>query len=392
MRRVGVFSLYHNNLNCGGQLQAYALCKKISELGYCAEQVRHNFVHLKSNENKFEKIHRIFCNNFGIKKIQNRFKAKKEHEVIVSNDQRFVPNLLNEREDSYKGFVDKVPHSDIIYNVDTINDCCNEYDVFIVGSDQVWNPPQKNSVYLLDFLPSGVKKFSYAASISKTKLNAYEKASIATCLRSFSSISVREKEAVKQLSPLCSKKVECVLDPTLLLTAEQWDEVCLDRIVQEDYVFCYFLGNDEVERNVAAQYAKSKGVKLVTFIHSTNHYMSADTNFGDIQVRDISPERFLSLIKHADYVVTDSFHASVFSYIYKKEFFVFTRLGHKGMNSRLYTLLELINAQDHFCDTKEKASLGYVLALQQIDYNEKKEKLEKMRASSVEFLKCSLEK
>lgn len=391
MKKIGIFSLYYKNYNCGGQLQSYALCKKLNELGYEAEQISHDFYFMPGCETKAEKYHRIFCNNFGFGKLSKRLKAKKEHQLMVSNDKQYVPNIMKERAVSYDSFVNKVPHSETVYTVSDVRNCNNEYDAFVVGSDQVWNPPHKNSVYLLNFLPDSSKKISYAASISRASLNSYEKKVMGKSLKGFDAISVREKEAVKQLTPVCDKKVEWVLDPTLLLTADQWDEVCAERMIQDDYIFCYFLGDDSREREIAKKYAAENGLKLVTFIHSTNHYMPTDADFGDVQISDISPEGFLSLIKHANYVFTDSFHASVFSYIYQKQFFVFARLGHKGMSSRIYTLLNLIECEERFCDTLEKSSVEYISKLDNIDYAKKREKFENMKTYSEDFLKKNLD-
>ena len=254
----------------------------------------------------------------------------------------------------------------------------------------MWRNVTDSSVYLLNFVKDDSKKIAYAASVSEDKLSNYSQKAFQNSLKHFKAVSVREKEAVGLLQPLCPTKIEWVLDPTMLLSAEDWNEVCEERIVPEEYVFCYFLGADKKERKLATEFAKRKGLKLVTFIHLANHYVAADVHFGDVQIYDVSPEKFLSLVKYAKYVFTDSFHATVFSHIYQKEFFAFSRQGHKEMGSRLYSLTDILENRDHFCDTKDKANLQYIMNLPAIDYTKKLPKFEEMKEKSINFLKENL--
>ena len=283
-----------------------------------------------------------------------------------------------------------MPHSEEIYTLGTIKNCAKVYNTIIVGSDQVWHFSSNLRAFCMEDFPQSIKRISYGASVAKNSLSNYEYDVFQRTLPKFAAVSVREKEAVDLLQPLCPAKIEWVLDPTLLLSAEDWDEVCEERIVPEEYVFCYFLGVDKKERKLATEFAKRKGLKLVTFIHLDNHYVVADVHFGDIQIYDVFPEKFLSLVKYAKYVFTDSFHASVFSHIYQKEFFAFSRQGHKEMGSRLYSLTDILENRDHFCDTKDKANIKYIMSLPPIDYTKKLPKFEEMKEKSINFLKENL--
>jgi hypothetical protein len=177
----------------------------------------------------------------------------------------------------------------------------------------------------------------------------------------------------------------------LLLTRQQWDEVCAPRQVEQPYVFCYFLGKGRKQRRLAKAYAKRKKLKLVTIPHMENQFIPEDVSFGDIRLPSPSPEMFISLIKHADCVFTDSFHAAVFSSLYQREFFVFPRHGHKGMGSRIYGLTELFGTGERFCDEPEKLTVDYLLRCEPLDYSAPAVGLENMRKQSLDYLSRMLD-
>ena len=130
---------------------------------------------------------------------------------------------------------------------------------------------------------------------------------------------MREKSAERLLQELARVDVQTVVDPTLLLTKEEWDIVCSPRVIEEDYIFCYFLGTNKNERVLAEKFSQLLNIKLVITPQPCGRFQlySYDRKFGDERLYDASPEQFLSLIKHARYVFTDSFHAVVFSNVYQ---------------------------------------------------------------------------
>jgi exopolysaccharide biosynthesis predicted pyruvyltransferase EpsI len=146
-----------------------------------------------------------------------------------------------------------------------------------------------------------------------------------------------------------------------------------------------------VERNLAKQYANKYNFKIAT-IPYLNGYTKNDEDFGDYKIFDAGVEDFLSLIKNAEYVFTDSFHAAVFSGVFEKQYIVFQRNGAEYMASRIYTLCELYETQERFCDTKEKATLEYIERLENINYKRPLNKLNGMKEKSIEYLKRNLEK
>lgn len=284
-----------------------------------------------------------------------------------------------------------IPHCEEVYSSDNIRDCGEEYDAFITGSDQVWNPVWYNSAYYLDFVPSNKIKMSYAASLGKTSISDEQIEIFKNNLADYTAVGVRELDAVSFLQPYSPVPVAWNLDPTLLLDADEWDEICGERVINEKYVFCYFLGADKNQRNVAKKFAKKNKLKLVTIPFVAGVFEGCDVNFGDYKLYDASPEKFISLIKYAEYIFTDSFHATVFSSIYRKQYFVFQRAGEKGMGTRIYSLMKLFESEERFLDTYEKATLSYIESLSALTYNHELELFNEMKRNSFNYLRENLE-
>lgn len=377
MQKVAIITHYYKSTNCGGNLQAFALVKKISDLGFEAEQICFDTSSVQKDQSKVKNILRLLNAKRVIKQLKNRSIQKK-----ISPRFQKIKRFNNQ----------KIPHTEKVYNEKTVHECVNYFDAFVTGSDQVWNLKWYYPAYFLDFVPSNKIKISYAASVSMKELNAEQKALFKNHLKDYEAVSVREKSDTNIVADLSVQTVEWVLDPTMLLNKDEWSEIVSERIIDEPYVFCYFLGNDDNERKVASAFAKKKGLKLVTLPYLGSSYRKCDKKFGDIQLFDTGIEDFLSLIKNAEYVFTDSFHATVFSGIFEKQYAVFQRANHSGMESRIYTLCDLYETPERFCDTKEKASLEYVESLDNIDYERPLANLQEMKEKSINYLKKNLRK
>ena len=263
--------------------------------------------------------------------------------------------------------------------------------MFITGSDQVFNTDWYHPAFFLDFVPEGKKKIAYAASIGKYQLDDETRQIFEKSLKDFTAVSVRETDAVDMVRECTQVPVTNTLDPTMVLTAEQWDELCAEPVVKEPYVFCFLLGEGTNERVLAREYARKKGLKLVTLPHFPCRYLPQDAQYGDIPLYDISPAEFISLIKFAQVIFTDSFHATAFSSTYKKEYFVFERTGGRGMRSRVVSLTNLFACEEHFLCTPERMTVSYIENAKSIDYQKSNRQLELERQKSVEFLKRVLE-
>ena len=223
------------------------------------------------------------------------------------------------------------------------------YDTFVCGSDQIWNPAYNIPSFFLNFVQNK-NKVIYAASIGVSSLSTIEKESYAAVLSDLKYISVREEEAREILKPLTSKSIEVVLDPTMILNREEWLRFIRENTYQKPYIFCYFLGPNKEKIEAANRYAKSNNLELILIPqNATNNLTEEGEN-----AKGIGPIEFLNMIYYADFVLTDSFHASVFSIIYGKKFRVFSRnIGNKNMDGRIHTLLKLIYREDFLVKPKE---------------------------------------
>ena len=385
MKRVGILTLYHNTINYGGSLQAYALCKCLLNEGYKPEQIA--YVGEVSRKNQIKGVLSNNCKGLLYKTIQFAKKIILKPLVLCEEKKH---NLYYRRHQAFSHFNKEViPHTQEVYTKKTIRKTDSIFDAFIVGSDQVWNVAIADTAYFLDFVSANKLKMSYAASIARDSLTREEQKVFLDYLKDYKAVSVREKNAEKLLEGLSPFPLQTVLDPTLLLGRDDWDKVCATRQIPEEYVFCYFLGDNKKERKLALQFAKAKGWKLIALPH-TSGIKLMDKKFGDERLYDVSPEQFLSLIKYSRYVFTDSFHAVVFSNIYQKQYFVFNRSKRGEMSSRIVNITELFCQEERFCAGDERETREYIISLPDIDYTQKNYDFERLREESIEFLKNNL--
>ena len=342
--KVGIITLYFENNNYGGMAQAYALQKLISDYGFNAELIsyqRNNKTHIISKSTLFEKIKRNTIKGLisrYYRKLKNVFEKKVGHEWKV---------ILQSRAEKLEQFRRQVPHSEI-YTENTIEECQNKYSIFVSGSDQIWKPGVVDGAFVFSFLDGIPDKniFSYASSVAVTTFSDDYLLFMKKELSKYSAISVREEKNAAQLSDLLGYKIVNVCDPTLLLSLDQWQGLAAARQIDGSYIFAYLLGNNRRHRKIIQEFAKREKKILVTIPHIKGGNQFAfrieDWKFGDIQMKSVGMEEFFSLIKYADCIVTDSFHVTVFSYIFERPFWVFERIAkdkNVEMNSRIYDLL-----------------------------------------------------
>lgn len=242
------------------------------------------------------------------------------------------------------------------------------YMKVIAGSDQVWNIefPDTNENYFLAFAPVE-KRFSYAASFGLSDGARYQNTVYQELLKEISLITVREKAGAEIIEKLTEKKAEVVLDPVFLLSREEWNTVAFSSIKRpkKPYIFCYFLGEYTSEYK---EYIEKIAVEKQCEIFRLKPGMK---DLSD----DIGPAEFVDLIKNSVAVCADSYHAIVFSMIYDKEAYLFSRKDDQGsMNSRFETLFNLFQIR-----MDEKKLLLY-------DRNLFKTKLVREKKKSIEIL------
>ena len=195
-------------------------------------------------------------------------------------------------------------------------------------------------------------------------------------------LSLREKDTIKFMSTLTDKKIECVVDPTLLLSNVEWAKYeQKDFKYNKDYILCYILTDNKNHWKAIIDYSKKKNLKLVVIPYTyCSNFVKGKKDY------DVDISRFLSLIKNATYVITDSFHASIFSIIYRKNFYVFERHEPKNVNSqnsRIYNLLSEYKLSDRLIAFNSKI----ICDKNVIDYNIVYELLNKNKNKSINYIK-----
>lgn len=383
MKKIGIITEYYNSKNYGGVLQAYALCKVIENMGYKCEQIPYM---------RISSLNDIQTHSSVATKLKKAINPITLFQYFTDKiESKKMEAMFAERTKAFAHFREVfIPHNESTYADDTIKQCIDDYDCFITGSDQVWNPSFYSPSYLLDFVPKDKVKMSYAASLSVFSLTGEQRERFRESLADYKAVSVREKDAVALLQDVSPVPIEWVLDPTLLLTREQWDSIASDRIVEGKYIFTYFLGEDLEHRQLVEQFAKEHNLQIISMPYIWGKYRKCDRKFGDLRLFDVTPQDFLALVKNADYIFTDSFHAVVFSILFRKQFFAFQRTDFEGMGSRLYSLTQLFGIQSHFCDTKEKRNLKYIDYQDAIRYEDSNENFSLMKKKSLLFLEENL--
>lgn len=326
MSKIGL-CLAYTGQNYGMLLQAYATQQLLEEQGYDTEII--NYIAGKKRKVRWDPGLIVFGWNQLTKKFKRRPKAAPLDAVHKQNKR--------DRIAAGKAFRAQYLHNIVDYHgIDALKKAGAEnFDAVMVGSDQQWLPAVAFSNFkTMRFVPDNVLKVSYSASFGVSQLPRHTRHAAKKFLSRIDHIAVREASGKAIVESLTKKEATLVLDPTYLLTAEQWaDRFPVQRPVAEPYVLCYFLGNNEESKQAARAYADKHGLKLVTIL-SDESVSPIDVSFADEVITGQGPDGFLNLIRHADYVMTDSFHGIAFSIIHNRQFFVFYRNKPTDKNSR----------------------------------------------------------
>ena len=254
-------------------------------------------------------------------------------------------------------------------------------DAYIVGSDQVWNPTHiggYDPAYYLEFAEAGSRKISYAASIGSDYINPKYKDKMKNALSSFNAISVRERSIKDAISELSGKPAQLVLDPTLLLAREDYDEIKVKSRIKEPYILLYMIEKNPQVIALANRLSVSLGMPVIQrrpikgLTNELPPFYTADAG------------QFLGLIEGASYVISNSFHGTVFSIIYGKPF---VSMLHSDTGSRVVDLLTELGLESHIVHDLSDFEGFSSFAL---DSEAVGKRLETLRQSSIDFLKKSL--
>lgn len=305
---------FHRALNCGAVLQTYALQKYINKLKKDSEVIDYRC-------KKIENSYRLFQKTMGIKSTISLILYLPIRLVKKHKFNKFKREYLK---------VSKKCSSD-----NELKMISQEYKSIIVGSDQVWNLEitGQDMAYFLDFCNDD-KRIAYAASVGNYTSFVEKQELYKKDLSNFKGISVREKTVSDQLSNSLGREIHTVVDPVFLLNKEEWESMIQKKTEKSPYVFAYCLHEKKVYEETK-RIADNKHIPIVCVPSNLRCPIK-----GKI-IRTMGPIEFLSRIKNAEYVVTDSFHAVAFSIIFNKKFIPVLKSEYKELNERIISLIDL---------------------------------------------------
>lgn len=368
MKRIGIITIQKCN-NYGADLQAYALAAKLRAMGYEAENIDYLFYkHPRHLGGKMGKPVLPISWKNRVKEflfpIKDKIKRLKNNRGVAQRERLFQ-----------RWFDANVKTGREYRSVDELYRNPPEYDLYMVGSDQVWNPRLYSNIkpYFLDFAPKGARCVSYASSLGVGELKAGVYYRYKQWLKKFSHIGLREKPSFDLVKSMgLDADVEQVLDPTMLFTAEEWAKVAQrpEVALPEKYVLVYELLKSRVINEVAEKLAAKAGCQVVRM---------GDGAYG--------PGEFVWLFAHAEAVVTNSFHGTVFSILHQKPFYsiIPQRMNNSG---RIYSLLKLLGLEQRAVREADGERIEDIGA---VDYGAAFARLEVARAKSLEFLTRAIE-
>ncbi|MBS7130554.1 polysaccharide pyruvyl transferase family protein [Clostridium sp.] len=357
--KIGMVTL-HRVFNYGSVLQTYALQQYLKSMGHEVEVIDYKPERF-SNKRYFNLTGDKWNNP--LKKLVGLVITIPIKAVRKNIFDKFVKRYIFLTKDTYETY------DDVVKN-------CGDKDIYLTGSDQVWNSTYNELIdptYFLEFAPKGKKRLAYAGSFGKITLDKKEIDKTKELLNKYTRISVREKSAIGILESMGRTDGVHVLDPSLLLDKKDWLKISDSRKDYGRYVLVYNLNNDSKIKQYAKKIAEAKGIKVVNIV------LRVRGDKGCINEYFTTPNRFIHLFANAEYIVTDSFHGTAFSINFNRQFLCVLPPKY---TTRLTSILELVNLKDRIC----KNELNLQKALKEINYNEVNKLIDEQRVISKNFL------
>lgn len=357
--KVGILT-FHNAINYGAVLQTYATQEILKQLG-CEPEVI-DYHNLSTDEAysgfSFKRIHKYNPKHF-VAYIIDCLRLRKRKKAFA----KFSNSYLQISHTRYNQGDDKP---------------IDGYDDILIGSDQLWNTKITkgfDEVYWGNFKSKNTKKIAWAISMNYMNHDNSDVEKIEEYLTNFYAISVRESSLKLWLEKISSKQIKVVFDPTLTLSDNSWNKITPQNNYGE-YILSFSVEYQDDVYNIAKGLGKQTGLKVI--------YLKAysDHKFGNNIIEFAGPLEFLSLIKHAKYVVTGSFHGTAFSVIFRKNFY--SVMEKANPNTRVSSLLSTLGLSDRICGFNEYKPLP------DIDYTKIDAILNEKREEAMSFLKSAL--
>ena len=338
-KKVEVITL-HRIVNYGSVLQAYATQYIMEKLGYEVEFVDYYP----------ERMHMLGM----LKRIKNKSERLKKN-LLFRTLARIVmfPSYIK-RFHVFKKFIKKNLNLSpkVYYTYEELKENPPKADYYCTGSDQVWNSGWNEKIdkaFFFDFVPEDKICFSYAASFGKSKLEEWEKDETKQLLLKYKYLSMREKSGVDILKDLGIENGINVLDPTLLLNKEEWSKLTSDKYKNEKYIFVYNLNRNKKIDKYVEKLANEKNLKIFYVSYSLHEFYKKGNMKCNVRIED-----FLALIKNAEYVVTDSFHATAFSINFNTQFMI---VFPEKYSTRVKSILEITGLESRIVNDCNDISL-----------------------------------
>lgn len=331
--RTVTLTWYTGN-NFGSTLQAYALQRTVCELGHTNEILAYHPPKLENLKLKLQNHSLQATMNYKLNEFYLKLAAKGNQETQSNMA------LFDEFRSQHLKF--SAPCS----TKAELESIAKQYDKFLCGSDQIWNPYYFDPVYFLSFVHDPDQKVPYAPSLGVTQIPEFARERLAKQLRTFSRLSVREQQGAELIQQLTGLQAKTVADPTLLLKADDWRKLSkpLQDKTAEPYVFCYFLRNNPTYHEVVQKIAQRHGLTVQTVPMVIGDFDRPGT------IHDpVGPAQWLDLLDNAAYVVTDSFHCTIFSILFQKNFGTFHGFSsdnQRSQNSRIDNILRITGLED----------------------------------------------
>ena len=313
MKNINVVT-YCTGSSYGSMFQALGLKQALLDLGYesCILQAEH----------EPDKVYR--------NQIHGGFSLKK---AVIFISRQLILKKLKTRHRNTNAFLDQYLDVEYFGDYQTLCENVRDRKCFLAGSDQIWNPLQLKPEFFLRFVPEGVKKVSYAASMGVRHVPEENKKLFEEYVRDFDMISVREEDCAEDIAEFTDREVSINIDPTFLVESEKWTGYCREYPIKKDYILVYPLYWNKTYNQELKRLHRKTGLDIVVV---ASNYRDV---FANRWVFDADPGQLLWLIKNASAVVSSSFHGVAMSVIFQKKV---AALVNPGAPSRIRSLLAIL--------------------------------------------------
>ena len=324
--KIAILTWFHYR-NYGTALQVSALYNYLTNAGHKVDVIDY----IPSD------VRKKTIQNFQISEVVERHKKKN----ISFQNYSGKPFCDESKNRLYQEYLDeRISLTEKCATKSDFENLNSDYDAFICGSDQIWSPSCFDPHYFLDFVYNTEKMIAYAPSIGLTEIDdRFIEKQMRDLIGRFYYLSVRESSGKDIIKALTGKQAEVVVDPTLLLNSLDWDKYCATTIdTSDNYLLVYFLGNNINHWKSVYKFAEKKKLE-VRIIPVFEKDLLRDGCIND----PVGPKEFVSLIRNAQYICTDSFHGSLFSIIFHKQFTAIERFEQGNPINQNARLIDLFN-------------------------------------------------